>query len=317
MDWLIIIHLNKSWKATVQFHLTELLNLRKHQLIGCARQTQHVVRVNTTLNMHNNIATVLGHISRLTVLACCSYWTKPSAVFGAACLKSVQTNIGFTSESTPNRRTFMLKEHVQNGIVTRLGTTQAGGDDKNCADSDTVFVTHVYLNLGVLENISRADIVTVVTISVCDACWNQMSTNKVKQISLVGLRSGKRKQSDSWEALGKKSSSPPPKKKEEFQVVFLWLGWQSEFLPFAPSLWEYFKGWAIFKPVDTVTIFKFSAVNNEQYLQADFPWIRRFANLQKHFGVTLKRCIFILFHSRCTRCANTHYISVSGTFSFA
>lgn len=154
----------------MQFHLTELLNLRKHQLIGCARQTQHVVRVNTTLNMHNNIATVLGHISRLTVLACCSYWTKPSAVFGAACLKSVQTNIGFTSESTPNRRTFMLKEHVQNGIVTRLSTTQAGGDDKNCADSDTVFVTHVYLNLGVLENISRADIVTVVTISVCDAC---------------------------------------------------------------------------------------------------------------------------------------------------
>lgn len=91
----------------------------------------------------------------------------------------------------------MLKEHVQNGIVTRLSTTQAGGDDKNCADSDTVFVTHVYLNLGVLENISRPDIVTVITISVCDACRNQMSTNKVKQISLVGLRSGKWKQSDS------------------------------------------------------------------------------------------------------------------------
>lgn len=91
----------------------------------------------------------------------------------------------------------MLKEHVQNGIVTRLSTTQVGGDDKNCADSDTVFVTHVYLNLGVLENISRPDIVTVITISVCDACRNQMSTNKVKQISLVGLRSGKRKQSDS------------------------------------------------------------------------------------------------------------------------
>lgn len=171
----------------------------------------------------------------------------------------------------------MLKEHVQNGIVTRLSTTQAGGDDKNCADSDTVFVTHVYLNLGVLENISRPDIVTVITISVCDACRNQMSTNKVKQIPLVGLRSGKWKQSDSWAALGEKKSSFPPQKKG-FQVVFLWLGWQSEFLPFAPSLWEYFKGWAIFKPVDTVTVFKFSAVNNEQYLQSDFPWTCRFAN---------------------------------------
>lgn len=119
-----------------------------------------------------------------------------------------------TSESTPNRRTFMLKEHVQNGIVTRLSTTQAGGDDKNCADSDTVFVTHVYLNLGVLENISRPDIVTVITISVCDACRNQMSTNKVKQISLVGLRSGKWKQSDSWAALGKKNHHSPPQKKD-------------------------------------------------------------------------------------------------------
>lgn len=108
----------------------------------------------------------------------------------------------------------MLKEHLQNGIVTRLSTTQAGGDDKNCADSDTVFVTHVYLNLGVLENISRPDIVTVITISVCDACRNQMSTNKVKQISLVGLRSGKRKQSDSGEALGEKKSSFPPQKKD-------------------------------------------------------------------------------------------------------
>lgn len=171
----------------------------------------------------------------------------------------------------------MLKEHLQNGIVTRLSTTQAGGDDKNCGDSDTVFVTHVYLNLGVLENISRPDIVTVITISVCDACRNQMSTNKVKQISLMGLRSGKRKQSDSGEALGKKKIIIPPPKKG-FQVVFLWLGWQSEFLPFAPSLWEYFKGWAIFKPVDTVTVFKFSAVNNEQYLQWDFPWTCRFAN---------------------------------------
>lgn len=108
----------------------------------------------------------------------------------------------------------MLKEHLQNGIVTRLSTTQAGGDDKNCGDSDTVFVTHVYLNLGVLENISRPDIVTVITISVCDACRNQMSTNKVKQISLMGLRSGKWKQSDSGEALGKKKSSFPPQKKD-------------------------------------------------------------------------------------------------------
>lgn len=213
-----------------------------------------------------------------------------------------------TSNCLAHWRHFLAKERVQSDVVARPSATSARRWRHNWADdSDTVYLKRVYLNSGILELFWwRFQFV----MRVCAYCLqtlhsyrNQMSTSEAEQISLVGLRSGRLKQSA--EKLWEKKVTPPPKK-NKFQVVYLWLGWQSESYPLlccgSPAK-ERFKGWAIFKPVDTVTVLSLelsgiSCICSQAppaenppppqicvYSCRNTP-LCRFLLLQNHFGVT-------------------------------
>lgn len=207
------------------------------------------------------------------MLACFSYWTKQSAALSAACLKSVQTNI--------REHTKPKNFHAEGTLAERYRYTPEYHSSWRWRQNLWRF-RHCFCNACILEfRCTRKYFKTWHSdgdYDFCLWCVSKPNEHKQSQTNLThGITIRETETIRQRRSFGeKKIIIPPPKK--GFQVVFLWLGWQSEFLPFAPSLWEYFKGWAIFKPVDTVTVFKFSAVNNEQYLQSDFPWTCRFAN---------------------------------------
>lgn len=208
------------------------------------------------------------------MLACCSYWTKGRAVLSAARLKSVQTNI--------REHTKPKNFHAEGTRAERYRYTPEYHSSWRWRQKLCRF-RHCFCNACILEfRCTRKYFKTWHSdgdYDFCLWCVSKPNEHKQSQTNLTrGITIREMETIRQLKSFGGKNHHPPPQKKTDSRLYFS--GWVDnlEFLPFTSSLWEYFKGWAIFKPVDTVTVFKFSAVNNEQYLQSDFPWTCRFAN---------------------------------------